>query len=81
MVEKQKKIMAKYSYFIPHAFILVLSLAYLTCTPLDDYVNKYDPNYSFKVLDYVYKGDGYTLYCINMTSQKWLSGMSSSDLF
>jgi hypothetical protein len=42
-------------------------------TPLDDYVNKFDPNYEFKIINYTFKGEGYTLYCLNMTSQKWLS--------
>ena len=43
-------------------------------TPLDDYVNQYDPHYEFKVVNYTYKGPGFTLYCLNMTSQKWLTG-------
>ena len=43
-------------------------------TPLDDYVNQYDPHYEFKIVNYTYKGAGYTLYCLNMTSQKWLTG-------
>jgi hypothetical protein len=43
-------------------------------TPLDDYVNQFDANYKFDVLDWSYKGEGYTLFCINMTSQKWLTG-------
>ncbi|XP_064606085.1 autocrine proliferation repressor protein A-like [Liolophura sinensis] len=42
-------------------------------TPLDDYVNKADPNYKYEVLDWKYRGDGFTLYLINMTSQQWLT--------
>ena len=64
-----------------YSFIL-LTLFSLNCqnlvlsTPLDDYVNEYDPNYSFKVVNYTYKGPGFTLFCLNMTSQKWLNGYS-----
>ena len=49
--------------------ILQLGLSYVTLTPLDDYVNKYDPNYQYKITNWVYKGDGYTMYCINMVNK------------
>ena len=55
---------------------LLSSLAFslVESTPLDDYVNKPDPSYSYKDLGNPWKGDGYTSYFINMTSQTWLSG-------
>ena len=43
-------------------------------TPLDDYVNKPDPTYKYEDLGNPYKGEGYTSYFINLTSQTWLSG-------
>ena len=43
-------------------------------TPLDDYVNKYDPTYRYEETNITFRGDGYTSYYINMTSQTWLSG-------
>ena len=46
-----------------------------TATPLDDYVNKPDATYQYKDLGNPFKGDGYTSYFINMTSQTWLSRM------
>ena len=42
-------------------------------TPLDDYVNRYDPHYSYQKIDEA-RGPGYTMYTINMTSQKWKTG-------
>ncbi|KAL5496935.1 hypothetical protein EMCRGX_G013313 [Ephydatia muelleri] len=42
-------------------------------TPLDDYVNKYDPTYRYEETNITFRGDGYTSYYINMTSQTWLS--------
>ena len=54
--------------------LLVCMVAELTgATPLDDYVNRYDPHYSYKKID-EFRGLGYTLYTINMTSQKWKTG-------
>jgi len=41
-------------------------------TALDRYVKKPDPNYSFKVGG-TEKGDGYTVYQIDMISQVWLT--------
>lgn len=43
-------------------------------TALDDYVNKYDPTYTYTEIGTPFKGDGFTSYFINMTSQTWLSG-------
>ena len=45
-------------------------------TPLDDYVNKPDSTYEYRDMGNSYRGDGYTSYFINMTSQTWLSRMS-----
>lgn len=42
-------------------------------TPLDDYVNKPDTTYKYHDLGNSFKGEGYTSYFINMTSQTWLS--------
>ena len=53
---------------------LLFCVHHVFLTPLDDYVNKFDPHYGFIVTNYTYKGAGFTLFCINMTSQKWLSG-------
>ena len=54
--------------------LLVCMVAELTgATPLDDYVNRYDPHYSYQKID-EFRGHGYTLYTINMTSQKWKTG-------
>ena len=58
--------------------VLVFALLSLTkncsSTPLDDYVNKYDPSYEFKDLEQSVKMKGYTVHFVNMTSQTWLSG-------
>ena len=50
----------------------VLGVTY--ATPLDDYVNKYDPTYRYEDTGITFRGDGFTSYYINMTSQTWLSG-------
>lgn len=42
-------------------------------TALDDYVNKPDATYEYRDLGNSFKGDGYTSYFINMTSQTWLT--------
>ena len=51
--------------------------ARVASTPLDDYVNKPDPTYRYEDLGNPWKGDGYTSYFINLTSQTWLSGMQT----
>ena len=44
-------------------------------TPLDDYVTRPDPHYSYhEVEEWRQKGPGYTVYLLNMTSQQWLTG-------
>ena len=62
------------SFYIIFIFFALNFQNFTSSTPLDDYVNQYDPNYGFKVVNYTYKGPGFTLYCLNMTSQKWLTG-------
>ncbi|XP_078691621.1 autocrine proliferation repressor protein A-like isoform X1 [Branchiostoma floridae x Branchiostoma belcheri] len=53
--------------------VFVVAPGVLT-TPLDDYVNKPDPHYSYhEVLEWRLKGPGYTMYLLNMTSQQWLT--------
>jgi PhoPQ-activated pathogenicity-related protein len=39
-------------------------------TPLDDYVSKPDPTYSWKVVSTT-RGDGYTTYVVDLKSQTW----------
>ena len=41
-------------------------------TPLDDYVNRPDPNYKWRALT-EYSLEGCSLYVLNMTSQQWLT--------
>jgi hypothetical protein len=42
-------------------------------TPLDDYVKAPDPHYNYTLLK-SYRIEGYTLYILNFTSQKWFDG-------
>jgi PhoPQ-activated pathogenicity-related protein len=49
-------------------FFCVSALA----TPLDDYVSKPDPNYSYRLVNTI-KGEGYTSYIVQMTSQQFLT--------
>ena len=46
-------------------------------TPLDDYVNKPDPNFAWKLIQ-TYPSSAYTVYVLNLTSQKWFDGRSIS---
>ncbi|XP_006811763.1 autocrine proliferation repressor protein A-like [Saccoglossus kowalevskii] len=48
-------------------------------TPLDDYVNRPDSHYAYQVLTDQTKHveNGYTVYILNMTSQKWLTEKDS----
>ena len=58
--------------------LYLVLFAYLTpgwATPLDDYVNKPDPTYEYKILSKV-RGVTHTLYTLNMTSQSWKSSKS-----
>lgn len=45
-------------------------------TPLDDYVNKPDPIFSWKLIR-TYPSSTYTVYVLNMTSQTWFDGRFS----
>ncbi|XP_035686953.1 autocrine proliferation repressor protein A-like [Branchiostoma floridae] len=55
-------------------FVVVSVPPGVLTTPLDDYVNKPDPHYSYhEVLEWRLKGPGYTMYLLNMTSQQWLT--------
>ncbi|XP_035694841.1 autocrine proliferation repressor protein A-like, partial [Branchiostoma floridae] len=55
-------------------FVVVSVPPGVLTTPLDDYVNKPDPHYSYhEVLEWRLKGPGCTMYLLNMTSQQWLT--------
>ena len=56
------------SLAIFHVLVRVLTLC--EATPLDDYVNKPDPTYSYTVIGKI-RGPTYTFYTVNMTSQTW----------
>ena len=57
-------------------FCLIFTLSLVASNELDDYVNKDDGYYSYELMeDYIYKAPDYTSYTINMTSQKWLTGI------
>ena len=58
--------------FLPLA-LLALQLSCSSGTPLDDYVNKPDDTYTYEDLGDPYRGDGFTSYYINLTSQRWLT--------
>ncbi|KAH3871994.1 hypothetical protein DPMN_035209 [Dreissena polymorpha] len=49
-------------------------------TPLDDYVNRPDPTYSYEIIETL-QGEGYTLYNINMTSQTWKPDLQSQPVW
>ncbi|XP_077979950.1 autocrine proliferation repressor protein A-like [Glandiceps talaboti] len=52
----------------------VLAVTYsVHATPLDDYVNRPDTHYKYEILSTHYEADEYTVYIVNMTSQKWLT--------
>ncbi|XP_070580928.1 autocrine proliferation repressor protein A-like [Ptychodera flava] len=59
---------------VVRVFLLATLFVVVTATPLDDYVNAPDHHYKYEELDYkhVVKGK-YTVYMVNMTSQKWLT--------
>lgn len=45
----------------------------MRATPLDDYVHREDPHYQYSEIG-SYRGPEYTMYTLNMTSQKWKTG-------
>ncbi len=53
--------------------ILIIVLNKCEATPLDDYVNAPDPVFSWKRLQ-TYPQSTYTLYVLNLTSQRWFDG-------
>ncbi|MBI3839256.1 MAG: PhoPQ-activated pathogenicity-related family protein [Planctomycetia bacterium] len=59
-----------------HAILLVCAALFMGAgeerTALDEYVAAPDPNYGYKLVNSV-KGDGYTTYILEMTSQAWRS--------
>lgn len=61
--------------FINITFVIILFFAWNSClgTPLDDYVNAPDLSFSWRRLQ-TYPYSTYTLYVLNMTSQRWFDG-------
>lgn len=55
------------------ALACVIAGALVSATPLDDYVNKPDPNFKFIDTGVRRSGNGWTGYVYNLTSQMWLS--------
>ena len=49
---------------------LILIVTLCVATPLDDYVNKPDPAYSYSIIGKIPE-PSYTVYIVNMTSQTW----------
>lgn len=63
-------------FFIDFVSIIVFIFIFngqCSSAPLDDYVNKPDPNFTWKRLQ-TYSQPTHTLYVLNMTSQKWFDG-------
>ncbi len=57
-------------------FVIIASIINMTnATPLDDYVNTPDPAFTWKLIQ-TYPSSTYTVYVLNMTSQKWFDGIS-----
>ncbi|XP_061192028.1 autocrine proliferation repressor protein A-like [Saccostrea echinata] len=50
--------------------VLAYSVVFLQATPLDDYVHRPDSYYKYTEIG-SYRGPEYTMYILNMTSQKW----------
>ncbi len=62
-------------YRIMFLFVMIVSIINMNCgTPLDDYVNKPDPAFAWKLIR-TYPSPTYTVYVLNMTSQQWLDGI------
>jgi hypothetical protein len=55
--------------------VVIFAIVWNTCggTPLDDYVNTPDSTFGWKLLQ-TYPQPTFTLYVLNMTSQKWFDG-------
>ncbi|XP_052266498.1 autocrine proliferation repressor protein A-like isoform X2 [Dreissena polymorpha] len=52
----------------------------ILATPLDDYVYRKDPAYKYDVIK-MYQMEGYTLYILNLTSQKWKPDFQSQPVW
>ena len=64
-------------YRILFLFVIIISMMDMSgSTPLDDYVNKPDPTFSWKLIR-TYPSSTYTVYVLNMTSQTWFDGSFS----
>jgi PhoPQ-activated pathogenicity-related protein len=63
---------------IAAALAAVLLVGLVAATPLDDYVNKADPNFAFHDTGLRRGGNGWTGYVYNMTSQQWLTANETS---
>eukprot|EP01101_Sappina_pedata_P003654 TRINITY_DN1478_c0_g1_i1.p1 TRINITY_DN1478_c0_g1~~TRINITY_DN1478_c0_g1_i1.p1 ORF type:complete len:481 (+),score=186.58 TRINITY_DN1478_c0_g1_i1:121-1563(+) len=59
--------------------LLLLATCFVSswATPLDDYINMPDDSYKYDVIT-SFRGEGYTVQVINMTSQTWLTTEVSS---
>ncbi len=56
-------------------FLIIASIISMNYgTPLDDYVNKPDPTFSWKRIQ-IYPFSTHTIHILNMTSQQWFNGM------
>ena len=65
-------------YRIVLLFVMVASIINIICgTPLDDYVNKPDPAFAWKLIE-THPSSTYTVYILNMTSQQWLNGITTT---
>ncbi len=53
-----------------HLFGAILIVSSVVATPLDDYVNRFDPMTGYSVLK-TFDYTGYKAYVLNFTSQKW----------
>jgi hypothetical protein len=62
-------------YRIVFLFVTIASIININDgTPLDDYINKPDPAFSWKLIQ-TYPSPTYTVYILNMTSQQWFDGI------
>jgi PhoPQ-activated pathogenicity-related protein len=57
--------------------LLITTSSRVSSTPLDDYVNRHDPTYTYSEVGDPEIDDGYTLHYINLTSQTWLTDNDS----
>lgn len=76
LVEKNWKSQKLANYNMRKQVLLLVIVLCLSAichsTPLDDYIRKPDPSYSWSV-ERVSRGTGYTAFAIKLTSQTWLS--------